>query len=164
MYADILPKTESKGIEVLCSWFSPTADPKVLEYSNAANKVTNQNKIQLSEYSELTDRHINAAQELMKLPFPDIDGLRDTLLQNKSSHQRANCSQISGIGHVFKSIKVMFVCMTVETEDIETATTDVSMMHNDDDALVEGDPEKGPVHLDLGSDSDVLISLGAKPH
>ena len=39
------------------------------------------------------------------------------------------------------------------------------MMHNDDDdALVEGDPEEGPVHLDLGSDSDVLISLGAKPH
>ena len=41
---------------------------------------------------------------------------------------------------------------------------DVSMMHDDDDALVEGDPEEGPAHLDLGSDSDVLISLGAKPH
>ena len=32
------------------------------------------------------------------------------------------------------------------------------MMHDDDDALVEGDPEEGPVHLELGSDSDVLIS------
>lgn len=31
-------------------------------------------------------------------------------------------------------------------------------MHDDDDALVEGDPEEGPVHLELGSDSDVLIS------
>ena len=38
MYADILPKTESKEIGVLSSWFSPTADP--IEYRNAANKVT----------------------------------------------------------------------------------------------------------------------------
>ena len=65
---------------------------------------------------------------------------------------------------MFKSIKLVFVCMTVETEDVETATTDVRMMHNDDDALVEGDPEEGSAHLDLGCDSDVLISLGAKPH
>ena len=35
------------------------------------------------------------------------------------------------------------------------------MIHDDDDALVEGDPEESPA---LGSDSDVLISLGAKPH
>ena len=35
-----------------------------------------------------------------------------------------------------------------------------------DDAVVQGGPEEGPAHLDfiLGSDSDVLISLGAKPH
>ena len=52
----------------------------------------------------------------------------------------------------------------VRSKDVETATTDVSMMHDDDDALVEGDPEEGPAHLDLGSDSDVLISPGAKPH
>ena len=54
--------------------------------------------------------------------------------------------------------------MAVRSKDVETATTDVSMMHDDDDALVEGDPEEGPVHLDLGSDSDMLISLGATPH
>ena len=35
-----------------------------------------------------------------------------------------------------------------------------------DDAVVQGGPEEGPAHFDfiLGSDSDILISLGAKPH
>ncbi|KAL5479725.1 hypothetical protein EMCRGX_G023295 [Ephydatia muelleri] len=71
----------------------------------------------------------------------------------------------------------------VRSEDVETATTavttDVRLMHEEDDplrassshllpddAVVQGGPEEGPAHLDfiLGSDSDILISLGAKPH
>ena len=73
--------------------------------------------------------------------------------------------------------------LPVRSEDIETATTvvttDVRLMHEEDDplrassshqlpddAVVQGGPEEGPADLDciLGSDSDILISLGAKPH
>lgn len=56
--------------------------------------LTHQDRNQLSGYLELTDKHINAAQELMKLQFPEIDGLRNTHLQNKPFQQQANCSQI----------------------------------------------------------------------
>ena len=65
--------------------------------------------------------------------------------------------------------------LTVRSEDVETATTavttDVRLMHEEDDplrassshqlpddAVVQGGPEEGPAHLDiiLGSDSDIL--------
>ena len=186
VYAEVMPKTGSKQIGVLCSWFSSTADLKVFEYTTEADKtehsfhplqsykctlsqgcfelvegssaicsnvvkldkdkvalitatkatlstdtlncitalcnkskeitkvrktlevdlsktmwvkcgcitLTHQDRNQLSGCSELTDKHINAAQELMRLQFPEIDGLRDTLLQNKPFQQQASCSQI----------------------------------------------------------------------
>ena len=38
VYAEVMPKTGSKQIGVLCSWFSSTADLKVFEYTTEADK------------------------------------------------------------------------------------------------------------------------------
>ena len=56
--------------------------------------LTHQDRSLLSGYSEITDKHITAAQELMKSQFPEVDGLRNPLLQNKPFEQQDNCSQV----------------------------------------------------------------------
>ena len=54
IHAEIVSKTESKEIRVLCLWFSPTADPKVFKYSTEADKAITEHSfhpLQLYKYT-----------------------------------------------------------------------------------------------------------------
>ena len=53
--------------------------------------LTKQDTDHLMEGREVSDKHINFAQLLLKLEFPDVDGFRNTLEQNKlfKSYQNA---------------------------------------------------------------------------
>ena len=64
-----------------------------------------QDKDHLMGGHELTDNDINFAQLLLKSQFPDIDGFRNTLEQNKSFRKVSKCSKIMQVknvtGHAF---------------------------------------------------------------
>lgn len=64
--------------------------------------LTKQEKDHLIGEYELSDNHINLAQLLLKLQFPDIDGFRNTLEQDKPFKRLPVCSKLMQVIFVRK--------------------------------------------------------------
>ena len=69
-------------------------DQGVLWVKNGTLTLMKQDKDRLMGGHELTDNDINFAQLLLKSQFPDIDGFRNTLEQNKPFRKVSKCSKI----------------------------------------------------------------------
>ena len=61
----------------------------------------------LQHDKKLTDKHINSVQRILKLKFPNINGLRLTVLQNKTHKQ-----SISNAIQIFHVNEDHWVCAT----------------------------------------------------
>ena len=69
--------------------------------------LTLEDKLILQHGKKLTDKHINYTQRILKLKFPSINGLRLTVLQNKS-HKQSTSNAIQ----IFHVNEDHWVCVT----------------------------------------------------